>query len=111
MKGSSLDAWHSATDRAPQGVPCPGEYGFLAICPTSHHMSLLEPSGHAVTWGSPHDAMMLETALKGHAHVLTNAEGLGQQGAGGHVRPDFPFLSGDVSDSLSQTVSVTAGQG
>lgn len=42
--------------------------------------------------------------------MLTSAEGPDQQGAGGHARPDFLFLSGDASDRLSQTVSVAAGQ-
>ena len=73
-------------------------------------MSLLEPRAHASTQGSPHDAVMLEASLKGRAHMLASAEGPARPGAGRHVRLYFLFLSGDVSDSLSPTMSVTAGQ-
>lgn len=91
--------------------PLPWGVWFLSHLP---HLPSHDPSraqGPRCHMGSPQDALTLEAALKGHTHVLTCAKGPGQQGAGGHVRPDFLFLSGDVPDSLSQTVSVTDGQG
>lgn len=109
IKGESLDLRLSAIDHALQGGSWPLGMLFPSLPPHLPSHLFIEFNGHAVTQGSLHDAMMLKAALKGHAHVLPRAESRDQQGAGGHVRLYLLFLSGCVSDGLSQTV--TAGQG